>query len=252
MDLLVTPSECYGAFSYSRKMRAAYGGSFYTLSGSRVTDLFDQSSSGMCDMVQPTVGPVLATAGPLNRRCGHHTAASTQYLYQERKDTSADGRFVDWFGATANYAIVTCIIDSFTTDFADIWDNAGIWADEGDLCGLLIKATGTSVTAYAWQTGGGGARVATATGLATGRVYVIEWVSGSNMEVSVNGVITVGDSYATGSGVTDQIQYFATSFTSYFSGKIFEFLCTDYVPTATERARLRHNMGTWVGANVVG
>jgi len=239
-------SNLTGAWSFSRKLLSAYGGSFATASTN--TTLFNQEGTTLRDLVQTGVSPTgrapaLSTAGPNSRACGDFDGTDDCLVGQS---AAALGNL----GSNSSlYIIISGIFDTLTLDNNTNKDrNHRIMIDTADDIGIMGRLGGI-LYGYNFDTNADFA--ASSSGAITaGTPYVLEWYhSGGNVGLSING----GTDITTASGNTSSVLGLLaigglTSGTGPFDGKIFELAAFSVLPNSTIRGNLVTDMRNWIGA----
>lgn len=232
-----------GAFSFSRKLLSAYGGSFYTTNTGVVDALLDQSGNSY-DLTQGTGAdrPTPATAGPNSVACGDFDGAG---------DYLTGTAISNLISNSAGYVIATVLIDAVANNAANVYQNNAIFSDSGGFVGIFAKnVSGTTPTffAYNWD-GNADSDSGSAFSLAT--AYVLTWRHESGtLYLSVNGGTETTVASGNTSTMTGNLRLGAQGAGTFLDGKIFEAATFSTIPTSGQRTAMIQDFGLYVGAAV--
>lgn len=231
------------AGSMSRKLLDAYGGAFYTLSGgSNVDTLNGQSGATVATFkAAATNFPQLATAGP-------ETLEAIQMLgddFMSGRDSGGTAiAMSNLISASANYWIISFIVNSYDTNSANSYDNQALWIDNGEFAGCTMKSVPTILN-YNWDGSDDHADVG---GEATGTVMTIEGRHESgNIYIRKN----AGSwSSPTASGdtttLTNPVFLGGRTLAKDFIGYIFEVVFYSAVPSSGDMDAIAADFYAWV------
>jgi hypothetical protein len=238
VDALATAPT--GAFSASRTLLAAYGGSLYTTGASQLT-WKNQVAGGSA---QDLVG-------------GSGTSPSTTTVNGLTALDASGGQFLvgtatsNYIAAGAAYIIVSIKMPASgnATNSASQWANHGIYGDGGGNWGLYIKNTSTC---YAWNWDGNADSENTTSSLSASTVYVIEYRhTGGTLQSRLNngswstGVAT-GNLTPTNSNF-DVLRGWSSSGLC-FLGQALELVTFSTVPSTGDQDALAANLKLYCGA----
>lgn len=228
-------------FSFSRKLIDAYGGSFYTDTSGKVSELFDQTGNGR-SFTQSTSAerPLVATAGPLSRACGDFVVADECSL------VSAVNASV-LVSAGVGYAIASFIprdITKVTTASAH-----SIFGQGAARMGATVSTVdGRPYTATSYVYDGAYKYAQVTDAVVEDEAYVIEWrLESGTVYCRING--GSWGSIATGNATQlnlDTMRIGRSHPNGHFDGHIFEVAFFQYVPDSTTRDALVADMLNWV------
>lgn len=232
-----------GAWSMGRALLTAYGGSFYTDTGSNGTaDVWlDQSGNSRNFTIISDNPPAITTAGPNSRACARFGGVS------DAMQAAAISNFIT---ASDGYIIASFIARTIATTSASLYLQDGLWADAGGYIGAPLGASDATrlIRAYNWD-GTEDTPVLTDAHV-SGTAYVFEWWhTGGNLFGRLNG----GTERSIASGNTQVITGVlriggasgGMGFTDY---DLFELAAFNVVPSGTDRDAITANFKTWIGA----
>jgi len=227
-----------GAFSMSRKLLSAYGGSFYTVTGAGVSTFNDQSGSAR-DLTQGTDAnrPPATTAGSNGRACAD---------FQNDDLLISAAAMSTFITTTTGYMIASVIVDAIDTNSSTSFSNDCILGDDMDWVGVYLKSTGPTVISYNWDTNDDNI----GNTISTGAVLVIEWrhESGTLYNRVNGGTWASVASGTTGDALTgSKLNVGKAGGAYYFDGKLFEAALFSTIPTAARQDALVSNFKTWAG-----
>lgn len=222
-----------GAWSMSRKLLSAYAGSFYSTEGnSTLHTLFNQTTHSGRDFNDVTTATVTTSAGPNSR------AALVGDGTQGARTGSALSNFIS---SVAGYIIISGIIDTYTS-------SAQILMDGSSAIGIVITSTAL-LTVASYNRDGDGADVADTFGPTAGDPFVWEWRHEGNAIYARFNASDPTEAIAASSNTTtlaDSLRLFGDSIL--FTGKVFELVTYNTIPSTPDQNTLASNMVTWVGA----
>jgi hypothetical protein len=231
------------AWSPSRKLLSAWGGSLYTLSGGDIATILDQTgnSRDFSDSAALTL-PALSTAGTNGRACADFDGVNDVL----QVDTVALSNFIS---NTTGYILATAIIDAITTNAANIESNDCLFSDNGGNFGFHFKNGGGATYTghgYNWD---GNRDVTTHASFPLGSLVVCEWWHESG---TVWSRINKGTKQSAASGnstVTSTLQLMRASVASVRTdGKFFEMFTANVVPSDPVKDALVDDFTLWPGA----
>lgn len=230
-----------GAWSFSRRLRTPYTGTFTTESGQTVTALKEQTAVvASADFNSSGEPPNIGTGGIYSRRCGVFDGSNDNLQV-----TPGVSNFMS---VTDGYMAVTAQINAVTLNDATIYNNHPIMDFAGQFGGIYVQAaTPRSISAFNYD---GSSDVATQA-FVLGRPLLFEWWhTGGNLFGRLNmGVPVSAASGNTGSMVASfTLGAINAAGTQALSCKIFEVVCASVVPSLAQRNRLADNMMRWIGA----
>lgn len=227
------------AWSLSRNLLSAYGGSRYSDVSGAITQLTDQTGNARNLTDNATVGhrPTLTTAGPNSRACAGFNGSSNFLTSGVAVPLSS------FISASTGVMLVSCIINAITLNNGTTYLNDWLLADAGQFAGMFLRNTGGG-TAYAYNWDGNDDH-ATATGVALSTPCVLSWRHESgNIFMGVNGVetsIASGNTQTLTNGIT-----MGGAGVQFATVQVFEAATFSTVP-ATLSAVIS-DMRTWIGA----
>lgn len=223
-----------GAWSASRKLLTAYGGSYYTLTSSAVSTLFDQSGNSR-DFTQAVAGdrPTIATSTV----DGLLFDGSNDFL----QTAAAMSSFIS---VSDGYMIVSFRPTGFPSDSATFYANSPIIQDDNQNTGITVRANGGSPLIYA-----GNYPNPVNSSIVVNTPYVEEWRhEGGVLYQRVNGAGEV--SVASGNSADIAVVVNMGARTVAYQGYIFEAAMFSTVPSLSARDALVQSLGLYVGASV--
>jgi hypothetical protein len=219
-----------GAWSASRKILAAYGGAYFTPSGSptRANPVLDQSGNSR-NLTPPSGGGALVGGtSPETFVFNGNTAANT--FLQSGVSTLIT--------TTSAYMIISAKIAAWTGN------GVTLMMCQGLNYGLGISGTGSLVYALTYPSS------VSISGLALNTPYVFEYrIEGGGVYLRVNGTGEVSVSASTGQPMSN-INLGGRWLSNCMDGSIFEAATFSTVPTMAQRNALVQNFGRYVGASV--
>ena len=219
------------AWSASRKLLTAYGGAFYTPTGTptTVSAFLDQSGNSR-DLTPPVSnGPLIGATSPISFLYNGAGAANT-FLNSGALTASS------FISNTAAYMIVSMQVSAFTTN-TTYYANAQILQDNGQNYGLTVGGTGSSGTVYADTY----SPFVSVSGIALNTPYVLEFrIDSGTLYLRVNGggEVSVGASTAQGMGV---LNLGGKYLSNCHDGYIWEAATFNTVPTLAQRDAMAAN-----------
>jgi hypothetical protein len=227
-----------GAWSPSRKMRTAYGGSFYSLTSGDVQILYDQSGNAR---------DFTCIGGAATRPALDNSTAVTALGYDGAADWLKGGALSNYITATDAYMICSFKATGFATDTGTTYLNAALFQDDGNI-GSTTRANAGSPLLYSTNWGGG---QSVQHAIVANTVYVVETRhQGGVLYQRLNGVNEQSIASGNTSISSDFLNLGGRSLSSAHTGLIYEAVVFSTVPTLAERNALVQAMGLYVGASV--
>lgn len=227
-----------GAYSVSRKLLTAYAGDFYTVTGSGVSTLNDQSGNTR-DFTQGTDSrrpPIVSASG----RDAMDFALANQHTLVSAATLD------DFINNNAGYMVASFIVDVFTLNQATVAQNDWVLADAGLFAGIVVKNAGGGQT---WSYNFDGTYDAGGTTITTATAYVVEWLhTGGNVTNRVNSGTSNTVASGNTSTMTNAMRIGSASASQAFDGKIWEIAMWDTVPSSPDRDAIVSALMSWVGA----
>lgn len=227
-----------GAWSPSRKLLTAYGGSFYGLTSGAVSTLYDQSGN--------TRNFVLPASNGTKPGLDTTTIAALSYDGASNR-LEVNIALSNFISATDAYVICSVKPTGFPTNSGTSYLNAPIVQDSSQNFGQTTRANSGSPLLYSTNWGGG---QNVQHSIVANTAYVVETrhqggtfyqrLNGSNEQSVSSGNTTVTGTLNLGG------RALATS----FQGLIYEVAIFSTVPNSTDRDALVQAFGTYVGASV--
>ena len=226
-----------GAWSMSRDLLTSFAGGTKYTTATGVDSWKDQTgNSRHFENVTGTVQPAVSTAGPNSRACLDFDGVD-DYLQNAVTNASL-------FANNAALIIVSCLVDTISTDSSDPTSDVGIFGDTGGYTGLSLRSTGPAALAYNFD---GNYDIAS-TGIATTVPLVLIFRhEGGTLYVSSNG----GAEASVASGNTGDLAYntrLGRKNSAFLDGKVFEMASFSTVPSAPARATLIADLMNHIGA----
>lgn len=227
-----------GAWSMGRNLVGSFSGAKYT-TATGIDSLKDQTgNSRHFDQASTGLQPAVSTAGPNSRACADFDG-SDDFLVNAVNNTSL-------FAAGAAFMVVSCMIDTITTDSSAGTSDQAVFADNGGYTGLALRSSGPSAFAYNFDGNYDNTPVYT---LTTGVPLVLTFRrDGTNLYLSKNG----GVEALVASGNTGDLAYktwLARGLGGYMDGKIFEVATWATVPVQATRDAIVADFMAYVGAS---
>lgn len=224
------------AFSVSRQLLTAYGGSFYSATGSEITSLLDQSGNSRDANKTTGTGPTLST---VNGRACADFDGSTMFLSTQTAVLSS------FIANTAAYVVCSFMADALASNQATIYNNNGLWADSGAFMGVYLKTGGTA-SAFNWD---GNADVA-ASAITTSLPYAVELKHESgNIMVRINSGSWTSAVSGNTQNLTNPI-FLGRGYTSgalpFFNGKMFELAFFNSIPSVANQDSIAASFQGWI------
>lgn len=228
-----------GAWSLSRDLVTSFiGGSRYSLSGSDVTTLEDQSGANrdLTDGGFATRRPAETTAGPNSRLCADFDGSS---------DFLAGAAISNFISNSSGCLVISLMVDAYTLNNALVYQNDAIFCDQSQFMGIYGRNSGGGlIRGFNWD---GNQDAPSDHSLATGTVAVIHWRHhGGTVYLGLN-----GSENSTASGNTSTMTgalVMAGRATQYANMKVFEaFATSDGSQTTAINAAIA-DMMTHIGA----
>lgn len=231
-----------GAFSFSRKLLSAYGGSFYTTNTGVVDSLKDQSGSSR-DLGQGTGGfrPTPSTAGPNSIACGDFDGTDDFLVSSAALST--------FISAGSGYLIISVMVDAVTLNNAASYQNNGFVSNTGVHFGLFAKNVGGTTPTFLAFNWDGNEDAPTGTAFSLAKAYVLTWRhEGGTLYLSVNGGTETTVASGNTSDLTGTLRLGIAGAGTAVDAKIFEMATFSSIPTAGQRGTLIQDFGSYIGA----
>jgi hypothetical protein len=231
------------AYSFSRKLLSAYGGSFYTTNTGVIDSLKDQAGSAFnLDQATPANRPTPTTAGTNSIACGDFDG-SNDFL-------QGGTALSNLISSSSGFIIASVMIDTVSLNVANAYQNNRIFDDSGEFIGIFARnVSGTTPTflAYNWD---GNADVPTGNTFSLATAYVITWRHESGtVYLTVNGASEQSVASGNTATMTNNLRLGGGS-PQPLDGKVFEIATFSTVPTLGQRTAMIQNFGLYVGAAV--
>lgn len=229
-----------GAWSLSRDLITSFvGGSRYTLNGSNVSSLNDQSGNSR-HLAQGGAGsqPPTATAGANSRIAIDFVPAST--------DSLVGAAISSFITNSAGYIICSGIVDAFNSAAPPHFGDEAFFADSGGFIGWHVVSTPAG-SAYNWD--GDSDVMATPHAMVAGDEVVVEWKhEGGTLYSRLNGGEWLSKTSGNTTTMTGTLQIGKSSGAVWGDYKFFEMACFSAVPSTAEQDALSADFMAWIGA----
>lgn len=218
------------AWSMSRKLLSAYGGSYYTDTSGTVSTLFDQSGNSRNLTAGVGVRPAVATQG------GITVADFTPNTHA----LSTSVQMSNFITASAGYMVFVLRMD------AQVSTQSVIFRDSGVITQVDVLTSSSQMRAYN-DDGTGDVAAGTATAVSPPNTYVFEWRhEGGNIYARLNGGTEVSAASGNSSALTGSFSISRVA-TASFDGKLFEAYIWSTVPSSGDRTAIVAQAKTYVG-----
>lgn len=233
-------SNITGAWSFSRQLLSAYGGSFYTASGGLISTLFDQSGATR-NFTQPGAD----TLKPTETTIGGEAAAA----FDGSNDYLTAAAISNFFANNNGYLVLSLQFDTLQVEpGGPTFNKEAIFGDGGVFIGL--HATQSNLHAYNWD-GNEDAATIGSSPVTTGTAYVIEWWhSGGTINVRLNGGTSASVASGNTTTLTGALNLAVNNPASAteLAVRIAEVVAFNALPTLGQRDALVADMMAHVGA----
>jgi hypothetical protein len=217
------------AWSMSRKLVTAYGGSFYLNTSGNVETLYDQAGSSRDMSAGVGVRPAVATQGGL---------AVADFTPNTHALSSAAG-MSQFITASAGYIVLVVYMDAHVSTQSVVFR-------DGQIATQISVLTSTSQMS-AYNDGGGVTAGGAATAVSLPSANVFTWRhEGGVLYASVNGGTEVSASSGNTSNLTGAF-IFARTGSFGFDGKLYEAYIWNTVPSSGDRTAIVAQAKTYVG-----
>lgn len=217
----------------------------YTLTTGKVSQIADQTgNSRHLNQGSANPRPIIEVAGPLSRDAFSFDGSDDNIVGSTALSTL--------FSNSTGYIICSFVLDTVSTNAANIYDNDAVFSDTGNFIGVFLKNNaGTHTLAgYNWD---GSADSPTAHSVNTGTAYVVEWRhEGGNLHTRVNNsswnTVASGNTSTMTGGIVlgAEIAGGGQNFTDM---KIVDFATFSTVPDDATKTALATNFMSYIGAS---
>ena len=228
-----------GAWSLSRDLLTSFTGDRYTLNGSDVSSLNDQSGNAR-HLAQGNAGlqPPTVAAGANSRTAIDFVPAST--------DSLVGAAISNFISNSTGYIICSGIVDAFNSAAPPHFGDEAFFVDSGGFMGWHFVSTPAG-SAYNWD--GNSDVMASPHAMAVGDEVVVEWKHESGTLYSrLNRGTWLSVASGNTTTMTGTFQIGKSSGSVWADYKFFEMACFSSIPTESQQDAAAADFMSWIGA----